>query len=308
MGFVTVVGTGRTIPIPAECLLGRSDACAVRFERADVSTEHASLRWSGARWELRDLASRNGTYLDGVRLVSGQRAVLRSGSRVELGGEGAALELADDGPPRLAALELGSATWLVAEGGVLALPDDDSPEISVVHLPEVGFLCQTSEGARVARSGETLVVGSRRFRLHLPAEVAPTLDAERPAAAPLAPPRLTFRVSRDEEYVELDAVISDRERCSLGARAHHYLLLCLARLRARDAADSNLEPAEHGWVHVDELGSMLRLDRNHLYVSIHRARRQLTALRIERAAAVVEARPGTGMVRFGYSDFGILQL
>jgi hypothetical protein len=305
MGFVTVVGAGRTIPIPSECLLGRSDACAVRFDRADVSSEHASLRWSGARWELRDLASRNGTYLDGVRLLSGQRAALRRGSRVGVGAAGAALELTDDGPPRLAALELDSDRWLAAEGGVLALPDDDSPELCVIHQPEAGFLCQTSEGARVVRSGETLVLGTKRFRLHLPVEVAPTLDAECPAVSAAAPPCLTFRVSRDEEYIELDATTPDRAVRSLGARAHHYLLLCLAKLRARDAADSNLDPAEHGWVHLDELGDMLRLDKNHLYVSIHRARRQLTALHIEQAAAVVEARPGTGMVRFGYPDFRI---
>lgn len=303
-----LAGTGRTIPLPAECLLGRSDACALRFDRADVSSEHASLRWSGAGWELRDLASRNGTYLDGHRLAPGQRTPLRHGAKVGLAGADAAFELADDGPPRLAALELDSDAWLAAEGGVLGLPDDDSPEVSVIHQPDAGWLCQTLEGARIVHSGETLALGTRRFRLYLPDDVAPTLDAERPLAARSAPPRLTFRVSRDEEYVELDAALEGQERRSLGSRAHHYLLLCLARLRARDAESPSLHPSEHGWVHLDELGSMLRLDRNHLYVSIHRARRQLIAHHVDQAASVVEARPGTGMVRFGFADFGIQPL
>lgn len=307
MGFLTIIDTGQVVPLSTECLLGRSEGCALRFERADISNEHACVRWSGATWELRDLGSRNGTYLDGARLAPGQCSTLPRGSTVGLGRAEAVLRLADDRPPQLAALDLSSGVWLSADGAVLALPDDAAPELSVLYLREVGWLSQSAEGTQRVQNGDTLMLGSRRFRLHLPGEVPPTLDAERPPNACSALPRLSFRVSRDEEYIELDLVAPSPIR-ALGARAHHYVLLSLARLRARDAQQANLALSEHGWVHVDELGKMLRLDRNHLYVSIHRARRQLSALGLDHAAAVVEARPGTGMVRFGYPDFAIKSL
>jgi pSer/pThr/pTyr-binding forkhead associated (FHA) protein len=48
---------------PSEALIGRSTMCTLQIDAADVSKEHASLRWVGDGWELRDLGSRNGTFV-----------------------------------------------------------------------------------------------------------------------------------------------------------------------------------------------------------------------------------------------------
>lgn len=305
MGVLKAIQGDDLVPIPAQCLIGRSEACALRVERAEVSNEHASLRWLGDAWELRDLGSRNGTFLEGSRLSAGQGVLLRQGASFGLGTAQPSWKLVDAEAPLLAAFELGSRTWVSATGAVLGLPNDDSPLVSITHMPEQGWLCQGLDGTWSVRNGEILTLGSQRWRLHLPSAVSSTVEAGQNAGFEAPAPRLVFSTSKDEEYVELRVISAPSREHRLGARAHNYLLLVLARLRARDASDPALAPSEHGWIHLDELGSMLRLDRAHLYVTIHRARRQFASLGIPQAASVVAARAGTGMVRLGYSDFEI---
>lgn len=304
MAELEATATGERVPLPAECLIGRSLTCVIRLDRPDVSNEHASLRWSGSGWELRDLGSRNGTYVEGVRLGPGEATRLTRDAAVQFGRDGGAWRLVNDDPPELAVFELRTGTWWRAQGNVLGLPDDDEPLITVLHVAEGGWIAQSATDVRPVRDGEILVLGEQRWRLHLPRVVAPTENHTADAAPPeLAGPQLSFLVSRDEEHVELRVSLPGQPERSLGARAHHYLLLVLARLRARDAKQAELPTAEHGWVHLDELGSMLNLDRSHLYVMVHRARRHLAGCGIPEAARIVEFRPRTGMVRLGFRHF-----
>ena len=69
--------------------LGRSPDCAIVASgpaAAVVSAVHAELRHSGGEWWLVDLASRNGTFLNGGRLTS--PAPLHSGDVIALGERG----------------------------------------------------------------------------------------------------------------------------------------------------------------------------------------------------------------------------
>ena len=47
-----------------------------------MSSQHASIRWVGDGWELKDLGSRNGTAVDGVPVPSGQVVKLSAGMSV----------------------------------------------------------------------------------------------------------------------------------------------------------------------------------------------------------------------------------
>ena len=48
--------------------LGRGEDCDIRFSDPRVSTDHAEVYWEDEKWWLKDLGSRNGTFLDGVRV------------------------------------------------------------------------------------------------------------------------------------------------------------------------------------------------------------------------------------------------
>jgi pSer/pThr/pTyr-binding forkhead associated (FHA) protein/S1-C subfamily serine protease len=69
--------------------LGRSPDCAIVAggpSAAVVSAAHAELRHAGGEWQLVDLASRNGTFLNGPRLTA--PATLHAGDVIALGERG----------------------------------------------------------------------------------------------------------------------------------------------------------------------------------------------------------------------------
>jgi hypothetical protein len=97
-------------------------------------------------------------------------------------------------------------------------------------------------------------------------------------------------------------------RIDLEARAHHYVLLTLARRRLADQADPGLSPAEHGWLHQELLLDMLRTDASRLHIDIYRARRQLGQVGVLGAMRLIERRPGTRMLRIGVARLDVQTL
>lgn len=74
------------IPADRKLSIGRAPENTARPEVHGVSRNHARVRFSVKRnsWLIRDLDSRNGTFLNGER-VSG-RVVLRNGDSIRVGG------------------------------------------------------------------------------------------------------------------------------------------------------------------------------------------------------------------------------
>jgi hypothetical protein len=110
---------------------------------------------------------------------------------------------------------------------------------------------------------------------------------------------LSFSVARHEEFVRL--ALSDDvggRTIDLGGRAHHYLLLTLARHRLADA-EAGLPDTSCGWVYADDLERDLFLDATAVNLHIYRARRLLEASGLRDGAAVVERRRGTREMRIG---------
>jgi pSer/pThr/pTyr-binding forkhead associated (FHA) protein len=73
------------ISIPAgtsELAIGRQEGLGVTLADDWVSRRHALIRRSGDEFVLEDLGSSNGTYVDGVPIVS---CVLRAGDWIQIG-------------------------------------------------------------------------------------------------------------------------------------------------------------------------------------------------------------------------------
>ena len=75
--------------------IGRDESCEVRFDDPLVSRRHAEIRFEHGRWWVVDLASRNGTRLDG-RLV--ERAPLPPNCAIQLYDAAPAVSLELGGP------------------------------------------------------------------------------------------------------------------------------------------------------------------------------------------------------------------
>jgi len=289
MATLRELETGAVRPVPSRMLVGRAASCALCLDDKHVSGEHATLAWNGSAWVLRDLGSRNGTFVDGDRLEPGSSRVLAVGAKL-LFGRTATFELVDAGAPAALA-EDSAGHLLVAEAGILALPNPKNPEVVVYADSRGAWVAERGDQCEPIADGAAVQVGAELWTVRLPASLEGTATVD--AGPTLDTIRLRFAVSMDEEHVEITVIHRGRET-PLEAREHGYILLTLARSRA---ADAELPLPEQGWLGRDRLLKMLGTDSNALNVGIYRARGQLGSAGVDGAAGVVEVR--RGQRRFG---------
>jgi hypothetical protein len=277
---------------------------ALRMTEPTVSGEHAVLRWTGRDWELHDLGSRNGTTVDGRKLAAGERVTVARGALITFGQADNAWRLEDDTAPSIMAVPQDDSAPACARNDLLALPSDEDPAV-VIYRDAVGdwVLERAGETARI-RDGHVVSAGGRDYVLRVPDLISPTWDAG--AVAPhLASLSLRFAVSLDEEYVAVTAH-ADHQVIDLGARAHHLVLLMLARCRLEDRKSKAAPESAEGWIYQDDLAQKLAMDETHLNVAVFRCRRQLGEAGIVGAASIIERRRPTREMRLGVKDIEIV--
>ncbi len=299
MALLRRLADGTELPVPAVCILGRAATSNIVIQETYASSQHAKLVWSGTRWMIRDLGSRNGTFVDNVRLEPGSPAPLRRGSRIGFGDTDAAYELTDDSVPGIMALDTATRAAKTSATAFLLLPSDEAPEVSIYpDQNSADWIAEHSSGTvRKIRDGEIISAGEHNFQIQLPvlSEATPLVQVARSLE------NITLRFVTGEKN-ELRVSMSHRGRETiLEAREHHHLLLALAQLREQDAA---LPEAERGWRTLEQLSRLLRQEINAINVATHRARQQFAQAGIEDAAQVIESR--TGRRRFGTRHFEIV--
>ena len=267
--------------------------CQIIETHSQVSGLHAAVEWDGARWFVRDLGSRNGTFVDGARLPVGERVAIVVGSRLVLGDAGAVYTL-DDGSEPVATAVCGAKT-VHAESGSLALPDADDPEV-MLYPSEGRWLIEDEAGTRPAPL--QVLAGGRMWTVHLPVVLPATADTA--GQIWLRDLHLRLAVSQDEEYVEPTLSWSGQAR-TLKFKSHHYLLVVLARLRLADP-----DQADPGWVDAEALVRMTALERRTMNVQVFRARGELFDLGVVDAVGLIERR-GT-CLRLGLEQVAVVSL
>ena len=85
------------------------------------------------------------------------------------------------------------------------------------------------------------------------------------------------------------------------------MLLLLARARLADM-EEGLPDGEAGWLYVEQLCQMLRTDQQQLNVSVHRARRQFSALDTVSVGRLIERRRLTRQLRLGIDQLVVVPL
>ncbi|WP_437624306.1 FHA domain-containing protein [Sorangium sp. So ce1151] len=297
MAILAQQGGAIRAALAAHALVGRSSVCAVQLGVRLASAEHARLSYRDGAWSVRDLGSKNGTFVNGERLAPGSARALAAGDQLAFGDPEATWTLVDASPPVPMARRLSDNALLAGAGALLALPSADDPRACVVEMEDGRFVVEIEGQSRPAQDGEVLPLGGEAFMLHLPTPPTATADANERAGG-IDEAELRFRVSRDEEAVELTVVRRGEARV-LAPRSHHYMLLTLARARLRDRDAGALAPPQRGWVFVDELCRMLSMDENKLNVEIYRVRQEMSAAGLAGAAAVIERRRGSRQLRVG---------
>jgi hypothetical protein len=273
-----------------------------------VSTQHALLRWVDPHWEVKDLASSNGTYLDGRRIDDRQPATAAVGSKIAFGRLDEQWELVDASPPQVMLVPIDGGEPVVLEGELLALPSIDDPDTTIYRGPGgLWILEQADASVAPLASGQMFYSGGRAWRFCCPETPhATSRFAGREPGTVLADLELAFSVSRDEEFVEL-RVLHGGSAIDVGTRAFNYQLLTLARRRLADAKAGTPETS-CGWVYLDDLAKDLDVTQQQVNVDVFRARKSFEALGIADAATIVERRPPTRQLRIGTGRFAISTL
>ena len=195
MARLREIRTGKTVTLAARSMVGRGPSCTVQVASRHVSGEHAAIYFSDGEWVLRDLASTNGTHVDGRRIATGERLRLTTGMAIAFGSTDEQWLLEDTGPPTAGARceATGEVRW--AERGLLALPDASDPRASLFEdqdgrwwIERDGDVCAAEDNA-IVECGDT-------WRLHVPPPAPGPIAATVPAAS-LGPTGLLFEVSRD---------------------------------------------------------------------------------------------------------------
>jgi hypothetical protein len=274
MATLTHVSTGKSYSLTSTFLVGRSSKCALLLDSRQISSAHAVFHWRGEAWELRDLHSRNGTFVNQRRLEPGEAILLTKGASIAFGDLTQSFALAEDTPPRATARAEDGTVMQADDEGFLALPSPEQAEISISSHGGQWFV--DTDGDRMARDGDVLHAGGMDWHLELPVVVEHTLQPDDGARHRVEGTGLRFTVSRDGS-VDVD-VLHGRQVTRLRPRAHHHLLLALARRRLADQtgpATAHLPASEHGWMSHAELFGLLSASERSLNLDIHRARRQI---------------------------------
>lgn len=256
---------------------------------SEVSAQHLAISWDGQCWTVRDLSSRNGTWLNGRRLGTGEIVPMQKGAVLLIGSPLERWTLEDDAPPAPRAQT--DDQMIEGQKDFLAIPTAENPIALVLFDPDEGWILSVGTNTTPIRDGHEVVAAGQRWRISLPEAMERTTNASTPAPQ-VHDLSLHFKVSANEEYVELTVHIGDAQH-RLPARAHHYLLLILARARI---GDTNPIEAERGWLYTEDLVRMLRQSSNQIYVSLHRVRKEFEALGIS-DGGLIERRATTHQLR-----------
>jgi len=310
MAHLVTAGLSESLRLLAHTRVGRAAENDLRLSEPWVSNSHATLSWQNEEgWQVRDLGSRNGTYVDGVRIADGARRTLRSGARLAFGNLTHEWTLQDDSAPLPCARDLETMALAWCEDQLLTLKAPDGTIANIYRDMRGRWTAEVAGEAREVSDGVRLSFGGGTWSLILPVGVTPTAAlpslAEQQRAALLGGTRLSFSVSVDQEYVVVAAVSAGKE-CWRSDHTYTQMLLALARARVLDQAAQNLDETEHGWVHADDLCRDLGYaDVMRLNVEIHRARTELARAGVESAPCLIERRRGTGQLRIGTGNLSL---
>jgi hypothetical protein len=299
MALLCEIATARTITLEPEHTVGRALTCSLRLEPVVVSAQHALIRHDGHGWVLRDLASLNGTWLDGRRIQAGQEQALRKGQRMAFGSQGAEWEVTDDSAPAVMVIPLDDGAPIVIQGHLLALPSADDPRAMVYRGMGDSWMLEEGDAPAVTLANlRVFHCAGRAWRFSCPDNVRATTRTEFRRDILLGDLTLEFIVSLDEEHVAVRGRYGDRV-VELGERVYHYLLLTLARARLEDARNGVPE-ASCGWVDVEALCRNSTVTRGQINVDVFRVRQHFIENAVLDGVGVIERRPGQLRISTGH--------
>jgi hypothetical protein len=168
MGRLKDIASARTQVLEAVHIVGRAQTSALCINERYVSAQHAILRFSAERWALRDLGSRNGSFLNGERLKPGEELTLRVGHRIAFGKLEHVWELIDEEAPVVMAVPLDGGEPLLVEDEFLVLPSSADCRFTIYRDRNGFWMLAQPKGLSLISNLQTFEIDGRPFRFSCP--------------------------------------------------------------------------------------------------------------------------------------------
>lgn len=280
-------GASTYVSLAPRTLVGRHPDCTLVLASPTVGRHHAVFRFDAVQqqWTVKDLASRNGVFVDGARL-SLQPHPLASGAMVRFGGDDEAWEVLSVAAPGPAAVERRSGTLVEGAGGTLELPGASAP---IVHTPD-GWMLDHGDRIEWILEQHELELGGQTWRVLLPQSTPADTAATSPAPAPDVL-HLDFVADPVQDVVASVRVSYGSRDAELGVTKPLRLLWVLAKARLQDRESEEPEP-EQGWLTTSALCAEVQIAPHLLATYVFRVRRQLDETGLCDGQAMIEARAG----------------
>ncbi|MBW3542529.1 MAG: FHA domain-containing protein [Planctomycetes bacterium] len=158
---------GRKLKLPdttGDVIFGRNEDCQVRLTSAEVSKQHCALRSTPAGLVVRDLGSRNGTFVNEVRIEV--ETSLRPGDSLRVGNMVFQLAGTSTPKPRQAAKKGNGlsdddiASWLSDDG----LPTTGSSDSTIISTPPQLAAAAAQNPSQSAAARETAAGEPKKFK------------------------------------------------------------------------------------------------------------------------------------------------
>lgn len=239
----------------------------------EASRMHAVVIWDGEHWLVQDMST-NGTFINGVRVVSSVKTGINAGDQINFGNsQHESWQVLDVSPPQNMLMSVTPGLSNIVLQDLVALPSEETPEVSVYMAREGHWVCESHSGVTVLQTGDLVGTHDCVWRFVEAAPCAKTkVMGKHHSELPYSIQSI-FDVSQNEEHVSLRVKVNEQE-IDLGQRNHHYLLLLLARKRIDDRA-KGLDEREQGWIDKGMLGQMAGMNENHINIQVYRFRKQL---------------------------------
>ena len=282
--------TDREVDLRGDTVIGRAREASLRIDNPRASEQHASLRWSGEGWELRDLGSSNGSFINGKRLEPGLAQALHEGDRLAFGDKDDPWLLVDDSPPPPMAVPEQGGEAVMGESGRLQLPAGPDPVVVFEQRGDEGWVACAGPLEIPVPDKLSILLHGESWSLDLARTVRrrTLVEPDDEPAWLLADCALHFACSSGDEIIQLGLGLGD-ERRPVPSRTYHRLLLLLARERLSDR-EQGLAESECGWIHIDDMAKQLDTYRSKVTADIYNLRKQFEQLPVEASKDLVEVR------------------
>jgi hypothetical protein len=272
---------GHTHLLATRTTVGSDALCTVPVPDPRVSTPHALLRYdSRSRWVVRDLGSRNGTWLNGAPITAFVDHPLAAGDKLVFGSaEAGTWTIGSTEPPVAFAVHRKTGACVRGTTDTLVVVDGDV-RWELARLGDLWEL-QPGDDERPAWSGMPLGADNA-WTVYLP-QHGSTVGV-RPFSLRTA--TLAFVEHDTDEGVSF-TLEQDGRTLELGDSALWRLLWVLADERAHSPRP---DETERGWISISDLEHRTGLDRKSIDIYVGRLKKELTQRKVLDVSGVVEVR------------------